>query len=156
MVLAALTLLPALLGFAGHNVDRFGLPGRNPRVEPTTVDAAGRAHEAGPAGAATWRRRPLVYLVASLAVLLALAAPALDLRLGQPDAGNLPQSSTLRRSYDRLAAAFGPGFNGPLLVAVDIAGEAGRARGGACRAGRRAGHRRRGRPGRGRRRPTAR
>ena len=124
MVLAALTLLPALLGFAGHNVDRFGLPGRNPRVEPTTVDAAGRA-TGGPAGAATWRAAPLVYLVASLAVLLALAAPALDLRLGQPDAGNLPESSTLRRSYDRLAAAFGPGFNGPLLVAVDIAGEAG-------------------------------
>ncbi|HEY7072796.1 MAG TPA: MMPL family transporter [Acidimicrobiales bacterium] len=124
MVLAAVTLLPALLGFAGHNVDRFGLPGRNPRVEPATVDAAGRAH-----GWARWSRHvsrhPVVYLVGSVAVLLALAAPALDLRLGQPDDGTLPESSTLRRGYDQLAAAFGPGFNGPLLVAVDRAGDEG-------------------------------
>jgi RND superfamily putative drug exporter len=124
MVLAAITLLPALLGFAGHNVDRFGLPGRNPRIEPTTVDASGRAH-----GWARWSRHvsrhPVAYLVASAAVLLALAAPALDMRLGQPDAGTLPESSTLRRSYDRLAQAFGPGFNGPLLVAVDRAGDDG-------------------------------
>ena len=124
MVLAAITLLPALLGFAGHNVDRFGLPGRIPRVEPTVVDAAGRAH-----GWARWSRHvsrhPVLYLIASVAVLLALAAPALDLRLGQPDAGTLPESSTLRRSYDQLAVAFGPGFNGPLLVAVDRAGDDG-------------------------------
>jgi putative drug exporter of the RND superfamily len=122
MVVAALTLLPAMLGFAGHNVDRFGLPGRSPRVEPAAVDPTGRTR-----GWARWSRhvthRPVVYLVASLAVLLALAAPALDLHLGQPDAGTQPASSTLRRSYDRLETAFGPGFNGPLLVAVDGAGE---------------------------------
>jgi RND superfamily putative drug exporter len=119
MVLASVTLLPALIGFAGHTIDRFGIPGLRPRAESGTRDADGRYH-----GWARWShhvtRHPVVYAVASLAVLLALAAPALDLRLGQTDASQNPTSSTLRRSYDLLADGFGPGFNGPLMVAVDL------------------------------------
>jgi RND superfamily putative drug exporter len=119
MVVAAVTLLPALIGFAGHSIDRFGIPGLKPRVETGTVDEHGRYH-----GWARWShhvaRHPWAYVAASLAVLLLLAAPALDLRLGQTDASQSPTSSTLRRSYDLLAAGFGPGFNGPLLVAVDL------------------------------------
>jgi RND superfamily putative drug exporter len=125
MVLASVTLLPALIGFAGHTIDRFGIPGLRPRAESGTRDANGRYH-----GWARWShhvtRHPVVYAVASLAVLLALAAPALDLRLGQTDASQNPTSSTLRRSYDLLADGFGPGFNGPLMIAVDLSGSAGR------------------------------
>ena len=75
MVLAALTLLPALIGFAGHNIDRFGLPGMRAKVESGTVDDDGRYH-----GWARWShhvaRHPVVYLLGSLAVVLTLALPA--------------------------------------------------------------------------------
>jgi RND superfamily putative drug exporter len=120
-VIAAVTLLPALLGFAGHNIDRFGIPGMKHRVEQGAKDEDGNYH-----GWARWShhvaRHPVKYLLASLAVLLLLAAPVLQLRLGQTDASQDPTSSTLRRSYDLLAHDFGPGYNGPLVVAVDLQG----------------------------------
>jgi len=119
MVLAALTLLPALIAFAGHNIDRFSIPGTRVKVEAGVRDERGRYH-----GFARWShhvsRHPVLYLVASLCVVLALAGPMLSLRLGQPDASTEPTTSTLRRSYDLLAQGFGPGFNGPLVVAVDL------------------------------------
>jgi RND superfamily putative drug exporter len=125
-VAAALTLLPALIGFAGHNVDRFGIPGFKARVEMGARDEDGRYHG--------WARmshhvsrHALAYLVASLALVLTLAVPMLSLRLGQPDAGNDPTSSTLRRSYDLLAKGFGPGTNGPLILSVDLRGATGAA-----------------------------
>ena len=61
-----------------------------------------------------------MYLVAGLTVVLLLAAPLFGMRLGQTDASQNPTSSTLRRSYDLLAEGFGPGFNGPLILAVDL------------------------------------
>ena len=119
MVIASITLLPALMGFAGHTIDRFGLPFLRPVSEGATHDDDGELH-----GWARWAdhvsRHPVAYLVASLVVVLALAAPVLDLRLGQTDASQSPTSSTLRRSYDLLADGFGPGFNGPLVLAVDL------------------------------------
>jgi RND superfamily putative drug exporter len=121
MVAAALTLLPALLGFAGHNIDRFGIPGMNPKHEGGVYDDNGNLHGWGRWGHHV-TSHPWPYLIASLALLLALAAPTLSLRLGQPDASNNPTSSTLRRSYDLLAQGFGPGFNGPLTLAVDLRG----------------------------------
>ena len=121
MVAAALTLLPALLGFAGHNIDRFGIPGIKAKHEGGVYDDHGNLH-----GWGRWGRHvtshPWPYLIGSLTLVLALAAPTLTLRLGQPDASNNPTSSTLRRSYDLLAAGFGPGFNGPLTLAVDLSG----------------------------------
>ena len=123
-VAAALTLLPALMGFAGHNIDRFGIPGFKARVEMGARDEDGRYHG--------WARmshhvsrHAVAYLLASLALVLTLAIPMLSLRLGQPDAGNDPTSSTLRRSYDLLADGFGPGSNGPLILSVDLRGSAG-------------------------------
>ena len=68
------------------------------------------------------QRRPLVAGLAALAALLVLAAPALDLRFGMPDAGNGPTDLTSRRAYDLMTESFGPGANGPLLVAVDLDG----------------------------------
>ncbi|MBX6767557.1 MAG: MMPL family transporter, partial [Actinomadura rubrobrunea] len=74
------------------------------------------------------QRRPLPALLAALAALLALSAPALDMRLGFADAGNDPASTTTRKAYDLLAEGFGPGFNGPLVVVAETdAGQGGRA-----------------------------
>ena len=64
----------------------------------------------------------MVYLFVGLAIMLTLAAPILDLRLGQTDSSQSPTSSTLRRSYDLLAEGFGPGFNGPFVLAVNLEG----------------------------------
>src|SRR5262249_4030182 len=111
-VLVALTVLPALLGFTGHRIDRWRIPG---------------LHRAGHGGRASvwyrWSRqiqgRPVAYLLVSAALLLALAIPAVNLRLGFSDDGNGPTSLHSRRAYDLLATGFGPGFNGPLVVTVE-------------------------------------
>ena len=64
-------------------------------------------------------RRPKTVLVATLAVVLTMAIPVLSLNMGTADAGTNPPDTTTRKAYDLLAEGFGPGFNGPLLVAVD-------------------------------------
>ena len=115
MVLASITLLPAFLGLAGLRLAKFGF-GRG-RKEAQTQDAVtGRwerwgTHVAGNAWA---------YAIGVTAFLLLLTSPVLDLQLGFPDAGTTPDSRTERRAYDLVAEGFGPGINGPLLVAVDI------------------------------------
>ena len=119
MVLAAsLTLMPALLRFFGR---RVGEPGRLARRL-----ARRRAGRAAPrAGFWTrWveaiQRRPVVAAVGATVFMLALATPALGLRLGQSDAGNDPSSFTSRKAYDLIARGFGPGVNGPLSVVVKL------------------------------------
>ncbi|WP_328601206.1 MMPL family transporter [Actinomadura physcomitrii] len=106
-VLIALTLLPALLGFAGRRVRPAGLV-RDEKVPMGTRWARGVA------------RRPVLALVAGVFGLLVLAVPALDLRLGLPDDGTAPANTTQRKAYDLLAEGFGAGFNGPLLLVVDV------------------------------------
>jgi RND superfamily putative drug exporter len=108
---ASVTLLPALLGFAGRNIERWHVP---------FVSKDVRAYDAS-----RWYRwsrfiqhRPLVAAVGSVVVLLALAAPFLGIRFGFPDAKNDPPSYTTRQAYDLLADGFGPGFSSPLLVTV--------------------------------------
>lgn len=115
-MLAAITLLPALLGFVGRNIDRFGLPHR--------------AHKAEGDGTRSfwyrWSRliqaHPWPALALSAAALIALALPAFSLRLGFADAGNRREADTTRRAYDLLSAAFGPGFNAPILIVADAPG----------------------------------
>jgi RND superfamily putative drug exporter len=112
-VATALTLLPALLSLLGNRVDAGRLIGRRRPV--------GNARDT-----AWWRfshrvsRRPWPYLIAASAVLLTLAAPALGMKTGFPDAGDDPTSTTHRRAYDLLADGFGPGFNAPLLLVADL------------------------------------
>ena len=114
MVLAAaLTLLPAMLGFVGHNIDRLHVPGLLVR-SPT----AGRGFWYR--WSRTVQRRPWVCGTAAVAVLLALALPFLSMRLAFSDAGNDPTKLTTRQAYDQLASAFGPGFNGPLVITADL------------------------------------
>ncbi|WP_217923650.1 MMPL family transporter [Miltoncostaea oceani] len=118
MVAAAVTLLPALLALAGPWIDRLRIPARRRRTPVVTGARAER-------WATHVTRHPVRYLVAATALLVALAVPALSLSLGTPDEGTLPESRTERQAYDLVAAGFGPGANGPLLIAVDIAADEG-------------------------------
>jgi RND superfamily putative drug exporter len=110
-VAAALTLLPAILSLLGNGIDRGRIP----------VKTAG----SGPWGriATTVSRRPWPYLLIATAVLLAIAAPTLQLRTGFPDAGGDTTETAHRRAYDLLAEGFGPGINGPLLLVIDGAAD---------------------------------
>ncbi|MGY1857949.1 MMPL family transporter [Modestobacter sp. SYSU DS0290] len=116
-VLVALTLVPALLGFAGEGFNRWAVPGLRRRQ---TALAAGDS--AGTRWARTVTRRPVAVLLAAVVGLGVIALPALDLRLGVPTDGDLGTGTTQRQAYDLLAEGFGPGFNGPLTVVVDATG----------------------------------
>ena len=111
-MLASITLLPAVLGFVGHNVDKLGLPHRKRQ--------AGTRDGFWYRWSRVVQRRPLPALLVSLAVLLALAAPLFAIRLGFADNGNREEGDTIREAYDLLAEGFGPGFNGPLLIAAEL------------------------------------
>ena len=113
MVLASITLLPALLGFAGSNIDRFRLPGMQARVEAGENNVWGRwaRHVAG---------RPWRYLIASVLVLGLLAVPLLDMRLAMPDASTASEDETRRQAHELLVEGFGAGFSGPLVLTVDL------------------------------------
>ena len=118
-VLIAVTLLPALLGFGGARLARTN------RVLTYRIFRREGAVGRRPASE-RWARfvtnRPVPVLVLGLAALVAVALPALHMRLGLPDAGNQPTTSTERRAYDLLTRGFGPGFNGTLSVVVDAPG----------------------------------
>jgi putative drug exporter of the RND superfamily len=119
VMLAAVTLLPAMLSYLGPRVDRLRIPflGR-------TLKAEGD----GESPAARWshfiQRHPWTAAIAATAVLLALAAPALGMRLGFPDAGNDPPDTMTRQAYDLNTEGFGPGTNGPLVIAAKLPGPA--------------------------------
>ncbi|MFF1822698.1 MMPL family transporter [Kribbella sp. NPDC058245] len=112
MVIASLTLLPAFLGLAGHWINRIGF---------------GHRRSAATSGWQRWgehvSRHAKAYAAGTAVVLIALAAPALDLRVGTPDEGTLPQQRTERQAYDLVSQGFGPGANGPLVIAVDTSAD---------------------------------
>ena len=112
-VAAAVTLLPAMLGFVGHNIDKLRLPWLHADGTSTRTSIWYR-----------WSRlvqsRPWPLALTGLAVVVALALPVLSLRLGFVDAGNNPTSTQSRQSYDLLSKGFGPGFNGPFLLAIEL------------------------------------
>ena len=107
VVISALTILPIMIGALGKRIR----PKRPELVKPSP-------------GFENWGRRitnhPWLSIAAGALVLLIFAFPVLDLRLGQPDDGNQPETRTQRVAYDQLSAAFGPGSNGPFLLAIDI------------------------------------
>jgi RND superfamily putative drug exporter len=116
-MIAALTLLPALLTIAGRRVDRLRIPGLGKR-EPSTAEDT------------RWfrwsreiQRRPVLSALLSGALLLALCIPTLSLRLGSNDAGTDPAGSSTREAYDLLAEGFGPGFNGPFSMVAALPGK---------------------------------
>jgi putative drug exporter of the RND superfamily len=116
VLVAALTLLPAIFGFAGTGLDRLHIPGLLARPGATT----GRGFWSH--WSETVQKRPWICAASALAVLVVLALPLFSMRLAFTDAGNDPASLTTRQAYDLLAKGFGPGFNGPLVVAADLHG----------------------------------
>ncbi|MEU1010230.1 MMPL family transporter [Streptomyces sp. NPDC005890] len=121
-VLIALTLIPALLGYAGRKV--------KPAGEKSKLLGGGRTpkNPGRPNMGTRWAsfvvRRPVAVLLLGVVGLGAAAVPAASLELGLPDDGSQPVSTTQRRAYDLLSEGFGPGFNGPLMVVVDAKGSA--------------------------------
>ncbi len=110
---ASVTLVPAMLGFVGRNIDKLGLPHRK--------RAEGEYRES------FWyrwsrviQRDPWPAAVAGLVALLLLAAPVLSLRLGFSDTGNRPTTDTTRRGYDLLSKGFGPGSNSPFVLVAEL------------------------------------
>jgi RND superfamily putative drug exporter len=114
-VIAATTLLPALLAILGTRVNRLRVPFLRPPP-----------HDHRPHGWARWARgvgrRPIGAMTLGVAILCVLAIPVLNLGLGQQDNGQLPKSTQSRQAYDLLTKGFGPGINGPMLIAVDFDG----------------------------------
>ncbi|MEU6677873.1 MMPL family transporter [Streptomyces sp. NPDC046925] len=127
-VLIALTLIPALLGYAGKKV--------KPTGEKSKVLGGGRKKDAAASESAVadakpkdnlgtrWARfvvrRPLTVLLVGVIGLGAAALPVSSLELGLPDDGSQPTSTTQRKAYDLVSEGFGPGFNGPLMVVADL------------------------------------
>jgi RND superfamily putative drug exporter len=111
-VLAALTLLPAMLSILGGRIDSL-------RVRPP--------HSEQQAKAGVWARwandiskRPILAVVIAFAILIPLTIPLLSLNLGQQDTAALSTSTTARRAYDLITKGYGPGVNGPLLIAISL------------------------------------
>jgi putative drug exporter of the RND superfamily len=119
---AAVSLLPALLSYLGPRVDRLRIPflGRTLRAEGDANSPAARWSHAV-------QRRPWVFAIVAAAIMLALAAPALGMRLGFPDAGNDPPDTMTRQAYDLNTEGFGPGTNGPLVIAAEMPDQGARA-----------------------------
>src|SRR3954464_9675974 len=118
-VLIANSLLPAALSLLGHRIDRLKVPFLPP------IDDSEAARER--TLVARWGRfvtahARFVFPVVSL-VILALAGTSALVRLGAADQGTQPTAQTSRRAYDLLAEGFGPGFNGPIPIVVDVNGD---------------------------------
>ena len=129
-VAVALTLLPAMLGFAGRRI-----LGRRARADGAAGHPNGAADEAAPPTGSIFKlgpplgqrivrlvtAHPIPAILGPLVVLVVVAIPVFDMRLGLPDEGTEPSHATQRKAYDLLSEGFGPGFNGPLVVVVDAA-----------------------------------
>jgi RND superfamily putative drug exporter len=115
VMIASITLLPALLSYLGPKVDRLRIPflGRRLEKEGSSDSPAARWSHAV-------QRRPWTAAIVATAILLALAAPALGMRLGFPDAGNDKPGTMTRQAYDLISEGFGPGANGPLVIAAEL------------------------------------
>jgi RND superfamily putative drug exporter len=115
VMLASITLQPALLSYLGPRVDRLRIP---------LLGRAARSAGGEESIAARWshavQRRPWTAAIVATAILLALAAPALGMRLGFPDAGNDKPGTMTREAYDLISEGFGPGANGPLVIATEL------------------------------------
>jgi RND superfamily putative drug exporter len=122
---AAVTLFPAVLGYLGRHLERFRLPLARRTPPPSAVGGHVELSRRWLAWSGLVARRRITATAVGVVVLLALAAPFLDVRFGFPDAGNNRAETSSRQAYDALSAGFGPGSNGPLLLAADLPAGAG-------------------------------
>ena len=135
VMLAALTLFPALLGYLGRWIERLRLPLGRRRVARVSADG----HLIPARGWLRWsrvvQRHSALAAAGGIAVLVMLAVPFLGVRFAMPDAGNDAEDTSSRQGYDMLTEAFGPGTSGPLLVVADLGQAAGDTALGKLRAG---------------------
>ncbi len=117
-VAVAITLLPALFGFVGRNIDRFGVPGIKSEAKKKLQA------ESKPTLSSRWAQHvtqhPWRFLLAGLLFMGILAIPMVDIRLGMPSDATAPASTSRRVAYDLIVEGFGPGFNGPLVIVADL------------------------------------
>ncbi len=132
VMLASLTLLPALLTLAGPRVAARRRLGRRAAVASGGAFAGSDAPNGAPVGGSAWvrwsafvQRRPRRIALLAAAAMLLIAAPATALRLGSSDAANDPAGQTTHKAYELLARGFGEGFNGPLLIVAKVPPHAG-------------------------------
>ncbi|MEW2569682.1 MMPL family transporter [Streptomyces sp. NPDC047070] len=123
-VLIALTMIPAMLGYAGRKIRPADEKRKDKnKVEGTGTGTGTSGKPARPNMGTRWAsfviRRPAAVLLLGVVGLGVIAVPATQLELGLPDDGSQPTSTTQRRAYDLLSEGFGPGFNGPLMIVVD-------------------------------------
>ncbi len=111
-VLAAITLLPATLAMVGPHINSLRVRGRHPKTSTKQGVWATWAHDIA--------KRPILAGLVALVILIPLAIPLLSLNLGQKDVGALSTTTTARRAYDLISQNFGPGVNGPLIVAASL------------------------------------
>ena len=115
-MIASLTLLPALLSIIGKNIDRLKIPFKKLHAE-----------EEGGKGWKKWadkiQAHPVRWAVSSTLILLFICVPVTQIRLGASDSGNDAVGTTTRQAYDTLAKGFGPGFNGPITMLVDVSNQ---------------------------------
>jgi RND superfamily putative drug exporter len=114
VMLAATTLLPAMIGFAGRAIDRLAIR----RLLQSGAEPSERGFWYR--WSRTVQRHPVVAGGAAVLILICLALPMFSMRQAFTDAGNDPPSTTTRQAFDALATGFGPGFNGPLVVAAEV------------------------------------
>jgi RND superfamily putative drug exporter len=120
-MLGSLTLLPALLGFSGTRLakpSRIKVPGWLRSTRSRSADPARR--HAAERWAAVVQRRPVIAVVLSGAAILVLAAPALGMKLSQPDESTQARGTMGYQSYATMVEGFGPGFNAPLIIAANL------------------------------------
>jgi RND superfamily putative drug exporter len=117
-MIGALTVLPAVLSRSGDWIDRLRLP--LPGRERRTAAAAAGESPVWARWSELVQRRPWPAVVIAVLILLALASPALHMRLGTSDAGLDPAGTTTRNAYELVAQGFGPGVNGSFLLAAQL------------------------------------
>ena len=127
VMLASVTLFPALLGYLGRHIERLRLP----LLRSRTIQVSTGGHVQPSRGWMAWSRlvdrHRVVAALTGLALLLLIAAPFLGVRFGFPDAGNNREATSTRHAYDLQADAFGAGANGPLLMVAELPATEGRA-----------------------------
>ena len=114
VMIASVTLLPAVLGFVGHAIDRLRVPGLHRDESDHRASVWYRWSRIIQRRPITSRRSP------ARAILVLLALPLFSIELGFTDEGNDKRGRRTREAYDLLAEGFGPGFNGPLLLAAEL------------------------------------
>ncbi|MGW3495335.1 MMPL family transporter [Streptomyces sp. NPDC001020] len=122
-MLAAVTLLPAFLGFTGRKINSLRLPRRTSRGNRSAGVPSRERRTPAERWAGVVQRKPLVAAVLAGAGLLVLAFPALSMRLSLPDASVQPHDRSSYTSYEIVSEGFGPGYGAPLIFAAEVGAE---------------------------------